>query len=417
MENILPNYSRPLASTKEPSITVKYWDEAKEFFDNNEYKKALIAVINYLNTDVLKDVNLDENIHVAQMHGSAEINIEIDETTFKVYVPFLKITEETNVVALLRKVAEVNFSRFDLVQIILKEDKLTIAYEAPLELCQPYKIYTLLREVCFRSDEFDDEFIENYGADFYKEVKRTELTEEEQEKAWLQIDNIFQEYEEYSNYFKEKQRDGYQWDIGIISLLKIANMPYVNGVLRHEIIEHVELMYNGDKEFNYRVEKGRNYIKKLSKKSKNELLSNLYHTEQFISMLWRSSPEIISEKLEDYKKNIEKYNKEENAFAASYYLQSIFLKLIYNYNLSKTYKNAIENVLEETSSLKPEDAAPKLLAVYYSMYNKELEDDDEESSVTQPEEEEKGTWSKISDYLMYFGIAYLVVKYLILGAF
>jgi len=416
MENILPHYSKPLKSTKEPSISVKYWDIAKEEFDNKEYKKALIAVINYLNIDVLKDINLDEDIHIVQMHGSAEINIDISDTTFKVHVPFLKITDETNVVALLRKVAEVNFSRFDLAQIVLEKEKLTISYETPLELCQPFKIYTLLREICFRSDEFDDEFIENYGAAFYKEPKRKELSKEEQERAWLQIDTILQEYESYSNDFKEKQKDGYQWDIGIISLLKIANMPYVNGVLRHELMEQVDLMFNGDKEFNYRVEKGRNYIKKLSGKSKNEILSNLYHTEQFISMLWRSSPEIIEEKLESFHGTVEKYDKDENAFAASYYLQGIFLKLIYNYNLDERYKSAIENVLEETSSLKPEDAAPKLLKVYYAMYKKQLNNNND-ASTPETAEEEESVLSKIGTYLSYIAIGYLVYKYLIKGTF
>jgi len=240
------------------------------------------------------------------------------------------------------------------------------------------------------------------------------LTEEEQEKAWLQIDNILQEYEAYSNHFKEKQKGGYQWDIGVMSLLKIANMPYVNGVLRHELMEQIDLMFNADKEFNYRVEKGRNYIKKLSGKSKKEILSNLYHTEQFISMLWRSSPEIIEDKLENFNTTVEKYDKDENAFAVSYYLQGIFLKLIYNYNLEENYKNAIENVLEETSALKPDDAAPKLLKVYYEMYTKKLNENISTSTVES--EKEESIWSKIGNYLTYITIAYLVYKYLIKGA-
>ena len=415
MKNILPTYRRPFKSTEEPSVHVKYWDEAKEAYDDKAYKKSLIAVINYLNIHVLEGVDLEGDISFVQMHGSAEINVKITETTFSVKVPFLKIAEETNVVALLRKVAEVNFSRFDLAQISLDGDKLTILYETPLALCQPFKIYTLLREVSFRADEFDDEFIENYGAVFYKEPKKRELTEEEKERAWLQIDGILQDYEHYSTYFKEKQRDGYQWDIGVISLLKIANMPYVNGVLRHELMEQIELMFDGDKEFNYRVEKGRNYLKKLSKKSKNEILSNLYHTEQFISMLWRSSAEIIEEKLEKNHSTVEKYDKDEKAFAASYYLQSLFLKLIYNYNLEENYKATIEHVLEETSGVTVEEAAPKLLKVYYAMYNKTLNENIDQF-LPEKHQEEESTWSKISTYLSYIAIAYLVYKYLIKGA-
>ena len=410
MENLLPNYKRPLKSTEEPSIETKYWDEAKEAFDNKAYKQSLIAVINYLNSNVLKKVNTKDDINITQMHGSAEINIRIDETMLNIRVPFLKITENTNEIALLRKVAEVNFSRFDLAQISLDEDKLTINYEVPLELCQPFKIYTVLREICFRADEFDDEFIEKYGAVFYKEPKRTPLSEKEKEKVWLQIDNVLDEYEKYSIYFKEKQWDGYQWDMGVISLLKIANMPYVNGTLRHELMEQIDLMYNGDNDFTYRVEKGRNYIKKLSSMSKQEFMDNVYHSEQFISMLWKSSAPVVAEKMESYLETVEKYNKDENSFAASYFLQGIFLKLIYNYHLEENYKNVVEDVLEKTSNLSPEEAAPKLLKVYYAMHTQTLN-----AQIDEFIKPKKSFWDKLSTTVSFIVVAYLILKYFIQG--
>jgi hypothetical protein len=387
MEHILPNYSRPIASTKEPSIETKYWDKAKDDFDDKLYKKAVIGVINYLNTEVLKEVDTQTDVvKFTQMHGSVEINMEIDPTTFKIYIPFLKITEETNVVALLRKVAEVNFRRFDLAQIALDKDELFVRCEVPLELCKPYKIYMLLREVCFRTDELDDEFIDKYEASFIKKPNCVELSDEDKVKAWKQIDNILDDYDKYSAHFKEKQWDGYLWDIGVICLLKLANMPYLNGVLRHELMDTIDLMYNSDKQFTYRVEKGKNFIKKLSMKSKAEIMSNVYHSEQFISLLWRSSDEIIEKKMEDYKESIEKYDRDENFFATSYYLQTVFLKLIYNYNLEDNYRNAIQNVLEEISGKTDEASAPKLLKLYNAFSKRTL---------TPKVEEKKSFWSKL----------------------
>lgn len=387
MEHILPNYSQPLASIKEPSIETDYWDVAKNDFDDKLYKKALIGVINYLNVEVLKEIDTEVDVvKFTQMQGSAELHMEINPKSFKIYVPFLKITEKTNVVALLRKVAEVNFRRFDLTQIVLEEDKLFISSEIPLELCKPYKIYMLLREVCFRTDELDDEFIEKYDASFIKKPNYVELSDEEKVKVWKQIDNVLDDYDKYSIHFKEKQWDGYLWDIGVICLLKLANMPYLNGVLRHELMDTIDLMYNADNKFTYRVEKGRNFIKKLSGKSKTEIMSNVYHTEQFISLLWRSSEEIIEKKMEDYKESVEKYDRDENAFAVSYYLQTVFLKLLYNYNLEESYKEAIENVLEDVSGQSDEYSAPKLLKVYYAFAKKTLKP---------KEEEKKSFWSKL----------------------
>jgi hypothetical protein len=151
-------------------------------------------------------------------------------------------------------------------------------------------------------------------------------------------------------------------------------------------MDTIDLMYNSDKQFTYRVEKGKNFIKKLSMKSKAEIMSNVYHSEQFISLLWRSSDEIIEKKMEDYKESIEKYDRDENFFATSYYLQTVFLKLIYNYNLEDNYRNAIQNVLEEISGKTDEASAPKLLKLYNAFSKRTL---------TPKVEEKKSFWSKL----------------------
>lgn len=168
-------------------------------------------------------------------------------------------------------------------------------------------------------------------------------------------------------------------------------MPYVHGKLRSDLISIISLMTDTDVDFKHRVDKATNFMKKLLDKSREEIMKNFYHAQQFISLRRRSNPQIISDRLKKSMESVQKDEQNENYFNLSSFLQSLFLRLIYDYNLEDSYKQMIYNVLEEVSGLKPEEAAPKLVKVYYTMYNDEVnqaQDDDKK-------DKEKGFFSKL----------------------
>ncbi|MGB1316226.1 MAG: hypothetical protein ACPG4Y_09410 [Chitinophagales bacterium] len=368
MENILPKYRRPISGVKDPKVDVSFWEEATDAFDEKDFKKSVIAVINYINPNLLKGKNTSEPIEIIQNQGSAEIQVSITDTTFSVKAPFLKITDKTNKVALLRRVAEVNFTPLNLAQIVLMENELWFQYEMPIAVCQPNKIYDILREVCVYADDLDDEFIENYQASFYTEPQKIELSNEDRDQIWIQISDILEDYKNYSQFFKEKRWDDFEWDIIVISLLKLSNMPYVNGKLRTDLAEYINNLFNGNIDFKFRVDKGVNFMKKLSSKSREEIMSNVYNSEQFISLRYRSSEQIIKDWTKARLEMVDDYVNRKSNFNLSYYLQFNFLKLIYDYNIEENYSNAINNLLEEVSGLSPTEAAPKLSKLFYDMH-------------------------------------------------
>lgn len=369
MENVIPTYTRPIANSNDPVNSASYWDEAIELFDQKQYKKTIINVLLYMNSNLLDNVNTENDFEVVKMQGSAQIHVKVTDTTFSVKAPFLRITNKTNEIALLRKIAEVNFTPLRLAQIRKKEDVLSFEYQMPIELSQPNKVYDILRTVIVYADLYDDLFIDKYNAEFYKEPQIKQLTNSEQETVWKQISQILKEYEDYQQFFKDKRWDDWIWDIIVITLLKISNMPYVNGKLRTDLIKNINIMFDGDVNYNHRMEKGKNYLNTLLKQSKEEIMSNIYHSEQFLSLRWRSSPQIITDKLENSIKRVAEYEKDESYFNLSYYLQYILLKLIYDYNLDQTYTNKIETVLEEVSGLEPDVAALKLAKTFYELHS------------------------------------------------
>jgi len=367
MENVIPKYVRPIPSIGDPINKVSYWDQAIEDFDDKEYKKAALEVINYMNSSLLEGKDTSGAIEIIQMQGSAEIHVTISDTSFSVKAPFLKITSETNEVALLRKVAEVNFTPLKLAQIRLKENELWFEYEMPIELSQPNKVYDILRSVIIYADDYDDLFIEKYKASFYKEPQTKALTAEEKELVWKQITAVFEDYKNYAAFFKEKRWDDWVWDLIVISLLKISNMTYVHGKLRSDLIKNISMMFDGDINYNHRMDKGKNYMNTLMEMSQEDIMKNVYHAEQFVSLRWRSSPQIITDRLKNNLERVKDYEKEGSNFNLSYYLQYILLKLIYDYNLDEKYKDAIETVLEEVSGLEPDESAPKLAKVFHAL--------------------------------------------------
>ncbi|MBW8244658.1 YbjN domain-containing protein [Muricauda oceani] len=369
MKHVLPRFARPIKSENAPLMDVSYWSKAIDAYDAKEHRTALIETINYINSNVLKGHSSDKDIEVAQGQGSAEIRISITKDILSIKVPFVKTTEKTNKIALFRRVAEINFNPLTLAQIHLRNNALWFEYETPIELCQPYKVYDLLREISVYADNYDDEFIEKYNAEFYKEPRTTPLSEEEKEAVWQQISDILEDYNNYSLLFKEKRWNDFQWDIIVISLLKIVNIPCVHGTLRTKLEEYVNNLFNGQIDFNHRIDKGVNFMQKLLTKPKEEFMEDIYHAEALISLKWRSSTEI----LQDYAKNLEQYVnsyvKENNNLMLCYYLQYSFLKMIYNYNLEERHQNVIYDTLEKISGKELHDARPILLNTFNAFLN------------------------------------------------
>jgi len=369
MKNVLPKFQRPIQGIDEPRTDVSHWDIAMDAYDAKNYRKALIETINYINPDLLKAKNTSENIELVRGQGSAEIHVNISETTFSVKAPFLRATDATNKVALYRKIAEVNFNPLTLAQIHLKEDTLWFEYLSPIALCQPYKVYDVLREICVYADDYDDEFVEKYKADFYKETNTQPLAGEETEKVWQQISTILTEYNDYSAFFKEKRWNAFQWDIIVISLLKIVNMPYVHGTLRTKLQEYVYNLFNNQIDFQHRIDKGTNFMVQLCEKSKEDFMKDIYHADAFISLKWRSSVQILQDDAKNLEATVTKYVNDGDNFSLCYFLQYNFLYTLYNFNVEEVHKNAIYDVLEQVSGLEPQVAAPKLLKTYRMFLN------------------------------------------------
>lgn len=372
MVDISPRFQRPLEKVGEPVRDPEYWEKANEAYDNKKYKESLIELINYINPKLISDK--DKDINIVQSQGSVNIYVNITNDRFEIKAPFLKITDKTNTVALLRKVNEVNFESLMLAQIVLKnEDVLQFEFSEDIELCHPHKVYEVIREIAIYSDDYDDEFVERYDADFVQKAEIIPLTEQEKVEINKHLDQIIEDYKNYSKALKEKRLGDFRWDIIIISLLKLGIMPYVNGTLRTDLGEYIYNLLNFDIDFKFRLDKGVNFMNKLCDTPREEIMQNMYHSKQFFSLKSRSSLEILQDELKSIDNIIQQYATQKDNMPLFYFLQITFLRIIYYFNLEEHHLNPIFKALEKSANIKLKDAAKILFDLYNQILDGKIE--------------------------------------------
>ena len=95
--------------------------------------------------------------------------------------PFLLLPEKGRI-PLLRQVAALNLTELTLACISLQNDKLFFDFHCPVALCNPYKIYYVLEEICRIGDKYDDEFVTKFKAERIYEPKITPYDNETVDK-------------------------------------------------------------------------------------------------------------------------------------------------------------------------------------------------------------------------------------------
>ncbi|MCI5056644.1 MAG: hypothetical protein MRY83_11080 [Flavobacteriales bacterium] len=387
MFNRLPKYRIPLKSSGEPAVDVKYWNDAYHDFENGNYQGAVVNVINYINANLLKGKEQSDKIEISHSQGSAKINLTIDNRHLKIHAPFLRINNETNKVALMRKVSEINFYPLTLVQIISKNDILWFQFNCPVDLCQPNKIYDAIREICVYADDYDDEFIDKYNAQFYEEPEIKSLSANEKKEVWEHFQEIKSECEQALAYFEQKRWAGSEWDMVTSSMLNLANIPCMEGIMRSDLEEHIYLMYNGQVDFNERLKKGKNFLKNMFKETTEESLFNsVYHAEKFISLRLRSSVQIIQKELKAQQARIWEYVEKDNHFISAYLLQGTFLKLLYDFNVEQDQKEVIQQALLDSGGQDVGTASKILSDLFLEIVNGDPDQNQSKSSFEAVEE-------------------------------
>ena len=372
MEHLLPKYYQPLKTKEEPKKDFPDWEKAKELYAKKAFKKAIIAALHYNNRNFFKGVDLTNEICIMRFHGDIAVDISIDSSEFKVSAKMVRVDNNTNLVALLRRVAEINFSFLDYLTITFENNLLSMNYVEKIERCNPIKVNWIMRELLFAGDEHTNEFIEKYNAKSLSLVKKEELSTTQKAKVLKAIRAYLADYDSYVDYFENNGKAAYVWDISLITLYKISNMSYLNGYLKYELINKISMLNNGNIELKDRIIESKKYIKSLQEKGDAFYLERMFFREDLISLLKISNVEIIKEYLGGYFETLSNYENEQNNFAKVYYLQVIFLRLIYDYNISVYQRKKVEKALRSIAKDNIQKGSDNLTTLYNKFMTKEI---------------------------------------------
>ena len=348
----------PLGSVQS-NMNVSIWSTVMSSYENKDYKQAMFHLLDYIDSSIPEKYGDDTKQKFTIPHGSVILNVEITDDEFIVNTPFVKLPEGGSV-ALLRQVAQLNFHPIGLANIVLdQEEQLTFQYRCPLELCEPYKIYYVLREICVNADRYDDLFITKFKAIQIREPKIERHSEDVLNNAWDTIQGYVSEAQEYISYFESKRWERFIFDTLHLAFLKIDYFIAPQGYLRTELEDSIaDLVSN--RPFNERIHKAKTFLQKLKDYNKETFLQDIYIAEVFIPFKYNSDLAAIRKNLQYGYDTAKGEMSNSNYMATTLTLLQEFYRLFYYNYVDNEMANSVLNALKESSNKPWEQAAPIL---------------------------------------------------------
>ncbi|MCP4151128.1 MAG: YbjN domain-containing protein [bacterium] len=358
--NTIPTFQKTLLGSVRRPILPEKWDKVLDLFDEGKYKESLLALLDYADDTILSEKSNPDHSEFVIPHGSIVVKIFIEKESFRVEAPFLQLPDK-NPVPLLRQAAQLNLHPLNLAELVLEKDVLTFEYQCPLALCNPFKIYDLLQEICRYADAYDDQFIKQFDAKWiHKPVIKT-FQPKFLDLARDRTQFYVKEALAYVDYFESQRNPNFGLAILIITVLKIDYDIEPQGLLKTEIENIFSFLNREDISLPELVARGKEFMRKLQDYDKTRFQQYLYVADTFISM--RNN--FTSDMVETYFRSSYESTKKEIAArqysSAALYVQSICLELFFNNVIPENLKSILTDGLIKSSRQPWDKAASTML--------------------------------------------------------
>lgn len=368
MTNAL-SYDKTLMTSLETKIKVEKWKESLDAYKAGDYKNSFLNLLDYIDTDIRKKYGNTDKTQFTVPHGSIVVEIEITNQLLKIKAPFLKVGN-THKIPVFRRIAEINFSPLNLAQIKYNNDELDFYYETPLHLCEPYKIYYVLEEICHKADNYDDEFKEAFDVTSLHEPKITPYSENELETIWNKFNSFLEEAYAYFDYFDKERLSYFNWDIINITLKKMDYCMSPQGKLRTDIEREIINLRSEDS-INIRIQKGKQFLQFLRSMTREQFLENFYIAETFIPIKSRSEIDHLKKNLEHTLKIANDEIIKSDHIGATFTLLLSFYDMLYYNMVPKEVYLKTQSTLEEAANKPWKEAAAILFKGMTAIMNEQ----------------------------------------------
>lgn len=345
--NKTPSFHRSLLGSTTSKIQFAYWDAVLDTYQKKDYKASFYALLDYINPEIRKKFANNDQTDFKIPHGSIVVHIKLTDDQLEINAPFIQLPDN-QVVPVLRKVAEINFSPLNLAAIRLKENNLEFYFQSKLSMCEPYKMYYLLKEICQTGDTYDDYFTVKHGAKRLQEPMITPYKSSQAEAAWNQTRAYIDEALEYLNYFDSKRWYEFSYDIIAVTLFKIDYYAVPQGHIRNEIENAINGLF-GHGSLHERLSSAKKTLLSIKERGKEAFIEDLYEAEIFVP--YKSSLELanVQEKWNNTFQSASKDLTSGNHQSAALLLLYNFFYTLYYYSLPADLHTFMINTLESAS--------------------------------------------------------------------
>ncbi len=371
-----PTFEASLLPPMMSLLNHEHWTTVTKLYEAKDYLATFYATLDYIQTDLSQKALDPEKTKYTFPHGSIIVNLEIIDNHLYISAPFLSVPDKF-LIPLMRQVAELNFGTLVLTQIKLEDNDIYFKCNMPLELCEPFKLYRVIEEICIQADANDDVFIEKFGATRFVPMQVEPFTAEQIEWAYENFVKTLEEAIAYDDYFQSKRMDTFGWDAFYLAFTKIDYMMRPQGFLKSEIEKGVKDL-NANQPFNEKILKARKHAEKLLKMSKDKFAESMYKTKQFISEKPTYDLTGLQSYLErSYNNSKDEINKKDY-IGATLTLLTGFYGLLYYYLIPKAQYQLIIDALQAANALEWEQAAKAL----WEICDKLMKYDEKETPTT-----------------------------------
>lgn len=367
------------------SNNVTKWNEAVDNFEKKEYHKSIYAVFDYIDENILQHYANADKSQLVIPQGSAVVIIDISNENISIRAPFIKLPADKQL-PILRKCTEINFGTMVLPQVLLENDMLALSYSMPVELCEPYKLYDILRDIAVNADKYDDEFVAKFNAVRIMEPQVTHYQEQELQTIRENSISIAQEALSYAAYFEGKRDLVLASDALFIGINRLKYYASPTGILSNKLGDAISAFYNRSNDMNTKIKLMRAALDSVKNISIEESSAAFYIAYQLIPVKGNAGRSYLKDWIaRQYEDAESMFNKENYSVATSYSLYTLYI-ILADFNIDENSSRAIEYSLQKAAGKPWAEAAAVLIKVLRFFYlNEEETFDMEEEHTAVPE--------------------------------
>ena len=388
MKHTLPYYEPIIKSTQSKSNN-DIVDECVELYEAGKTHESLLRLIDFFNPEFRQKYGNAEGTALHIPHGSILIDIRLSDDEVYIYSDFLQVPNDQRL-PMLRQVAEMNSSRLMLPRFVLTGDKLSIEYRCSTHQCHPYKIFTVLRNICMVGDRYDDEFCEKFGAKRCYMPHVMPYQPQEVDYIYNGIQTLCQQALEGVEKYSRQRFYGYAMQLLAATICQIYYMASPQGQLLNKINRTIGELSQDDTPILDQMKKGITALRDIQAISKDDLAHDLYHVEILASPNLRGTLQTLQKKLADvFKVALERVQFKDYEQSALRLLYVIY-RLFYEYDIPDEINAVLAEGLKKASDKPFKDAAFALLeTIDYLMDDDNFEDSDcSDDEAAQDDEEQ-----------------------------